>query len=267
MTHSTKLRLLLLSALAFSIEICSAAVPSGEADFFFDSNVLPLYDFTGTFQPTNGTIRGAGGQDLPFSSAVDLVHDAHGRLTGSGTTALGIGSDVVGADYKASGRVSGGGTGTRVNLTTRFKGTGVISGLTTTFNISVNYKLAVNSSDGTLVGTARGDASFSRVGGGAINSDVAVPIATGTNASWVLQLFITPLKKLGGSGNVILADGRTLTGNLLGNYSSQKDQANLKWTGINDSKGSSLKISMASVGETNLLLSLKGKVLGQSVRQ
>jgi len=267
MTRPTKLCLLLLSLLASSIRLCSAAVPSGEADFFFDSNVLPLYDFTGTFQPTNGTIRGAGGQDVPFSSAVDLVHDAHGRLTGSGTTTLGIGTDFVAADYKASGRVSGGGTATRVNLTTRFKGTGVISGLTTTFNISVTYKLEVNNSDGTLVGPARGEASFSRVGGGKVNSDVAVPIATGTNASWVLQLFITPLKKLGGSGNVILIDGRTLTGDLLGSYSSQKGQANLKWTGLNDSKGSSLKITMATVGETNLLLSLKGKVLGQSIQQ
>src|SRR5262245_7008722 len=120
MTRSTKLRLLLLPTLAFLMQISFAAVPSGEADFFFDSGVLPLYDFSGTFQPTNGTIRGAGGQDVPFSSAVDLVHDAHGRLTGSGITTLGIGTDFVAADYKASGRVSGGGNATRVNLTTRF---------------------------------------------------------------------------------------------------------------------------------------------------
>jgi hypothetical protein len=182
-------------------------------------------------------------------------------------TVLGIGTDFVAADYKVSGRVSGGGTATRVNLTTRFKGTGVISGLATTFNISVTYKLEADAADGTLVGTARGQASLSKFEGGKIDSDVAAPIPAGTNASWILQLNITPLKKLGGTGNIFLFDTRTLQGNLAGSYSSHTDEAKLKFTGISDSKGSSLKVTLTSSGGIDRLVSLKGKVLGQSLQQ
>src|SRR5437867_7403638 len=150
---TSKGRLLFIPVLLCSLYLGRAEAPSGQINFVFDSAVLPLWDFSGTFSPTNQAILGAGGQTVPFSSSVELTHDVRGRLTGSGTTVLAIGQELVAADYKASGRVSGGGTATRATLVTRFKGTGVISGLSTTFNISVRYKLEVDQAGGTLIGT------------------------------------------------------------------------------------------------------------------
>lgn len=273
MTCSTRIplrRVLLLCLIAGSIQLCRAQAPLGEIDFSFDSGVLPLWDLSGTFQPTNGTLRAVGGQQVPFISAVDLTHDGHGRLKGAGTTALGIGNDFVAADYKASGRVSGSSASPRVTLVTRFRGNGTVSGANTTFSISVNYHLTVNAADGTLTGTARGEAKFSNFGGTRIVGNVDVPIASGTNASWILQLNTTPLGRVAGTGNILMADSRVLSGNVKGSFSARSNLTKMKFSGINDAKGSTLNVSVASSGDTNQpnqLVSLRGKVLGQTLRQ
>jgi hypothetical protein len=212
-------------------------------------------------------ILGVAGQPLPFASSVDLTHDARGRLTGAGTTILVIGTDSVAADYKASGRVSGGGTTTRATLVTRFKGSGVISGLATTFNISVRYKVEVDQPTGSLVGTARGEAKIAKFEGGTIKSDIVTPIPAGMNGSWTLQLNVTPLKKLAGTGSIILSNARTLPGNLSGSYSPRSNEAKLHFSGIDEGKGSSLNVKFATNEGVSQLLSLRGKAFGQTLRQ
>src|SRR2546430_2566050 len=126
MSIPTKSRLFLITVLLCSLRLCFADAPSGQINIAFDPAVLPLWDFSGTFQPTNQTISCAGGAPVPLDLAVDLTHDARGRLQGSGITVIGIGQDTLAANYTASGRVSGGGNATRVNLAIRAAGPGVI---------------------------------------------------------------------------------------------------------------------------------------------
>src|SRR5258706_337220 len=174
MITSTKGRLF-LNPLLYSLRVYFAEAPSGQINLAFDPAILPLWDFSGTFQPTNQTILGAGGTPVPFALAVDLTHDARGRLQGSGITTISIGENTLAAGYRASGRVSGGGSATKVNLLVKLAGPGSIAGVNTPFLITMTYHLQVNPADGTLVGFVRGHANISKFGGGAIKSDVAVP--------------------------------------------------------------------------------------------
>src|SRR5262245_5561412 len=239
-----KARLLLASLVLFATQLCLADPPSGPIDISLPPAVLPLWDVSGTFQPTNQTIQGAGGVEVPLSLAADLIHSANGRLKGSGITVVGIGNDFVAADYTASGRASGDSSEAKVNLTIRLKGSGVISGRNTSFNINVTYKLQVDRELGVLAGTARGHANISQFGGGAIKSDVAAPLPPGMNGSWNLQLDITPLTKLAGTGSIDLSNTRVLPGNLSGSFSSSNDESKIKFTGIDDGKGANLKLTV-----------------------
>src|SRR5881394_3353821 len=121
----TKSRLFLIPVLLCSLLPCFAEAPSGQVTLSFDPAVVPIWDFSGTLQPTNLTILGAGGAPVPLDLAVDLTHEAGGRLRGSGMTVIGIGTDTLAADYRASGRVSGGGNATKVNLSIRASGPGI----------------------------------------------------------------------------------------------------------------------------------------------
>jgi len=245
-----------------------AEAPSGQINFSFDPAVLPLWDFSGTFQPTNQTIQGAGGSDVPLSLAADLTQAANGRLTGSGLTVVGIGSDFVAANYTASGRVSGDSSKAKMNLTIRLKGDGVVAGRATHFNISVTYKLQVKREAGVLAGTAQGHANLGSLGGGPIKSDVAAPLPPGMNGSWNLQLDVSTLSKISGTGTIFLSNTRTLPGNLTGSYSGSADQSKIKFTGVDAAKGSSLNLTLEthSLGVSRIV-KLKGKVLGETLQE
>src|SRR6266404_3933946 len=268
MTIPAKARLFLVPVLVFSAHLCLADAPSGEINFSFDPAVLPLWDFSGTFQPAGQTIQGAGGDEVPLSLAVDLTHAANGRLSGSGITVVGIGADYVAANYTASGRASGESSDAKVNLSIRLKGVGTIAGRNTSFNISITYKLQVKQEAGILAGTARGHASFGQAGGGPIKSDVAAPLPPGMDGSWLLQLDISDLNKLSGTGNIILSNTRTLPGNVNGSFSSSADQSKLKFTGLDDGKGSSLNLTLETSSHgVSRIVKLKGKVLGQTLQE
>jgi hypothetical protein len=87
-----------------------------------------------------------------------------------------------------------------------------------------------------------------------------VAIPGGSDGTWMLQMNVVPLSKLGGSALVILSNGRTLQFNLTGSYSAARDTSKIKMAGINDSRGNSLSVVLGPESR------LRGKVFGQSVR-
>ena len=255
-----------LAALLLTFNLASAQ-PSGPVSFSFAGTEAPIFDFSGNLI-LQQEMDGAGEGGVPLSFTVGVTHDSKGRLTGQQFTFVDIGGgDVVAGFYTANGKVSGGGTKpVRVSLTVRITGEDLISGQSTRFSISVKYNLEANVNEGTLVGTARGTANFTGMSSGTIHSDVVVPIEPGMDGSWTLNMNILPLKKLSGTGTIVLSNGRTLPMDLSGNFSSKTGVTKVKLKGISEGLGSNLNISFADTEEGTVIEKMNGKVLGQSVR-
>ena len=262
MTIPSKFRVLLLAFLVGSLPVCYADAPSGLVNLAFTSGSSAAFDFSGGYTFTQ-LISGAGGQTTPFTLGVSFTQDPNGFLHGSDTTIMSVGNDFVAGQYTVTGRVSGGGrTPARITLAVRISGQDVIAGKTTAFNITINYNLSVKE-DGSVGGTARGTAHFSGLAGGRISASVSTPLPQGMDGSWGLQMNIIPLSRLGGTANIVLANGRTLTANLSGSYSPHTGLSTVQITGTGSGRGVSLRVKFASTGTPGV----NGLLMGQTVLQ
>lgn len=260
-------------ALLISLSMASAQ-PTGEAMFNFDVSNAPAWDLTGSYQ-LDTPVLGAGNSEVPLSYAVPMTHDPRGQLRGDGNVMVKIGSDTVAANYTLRGSVSTGGGVARASFTVTLRGNDAISGAIRSFNIKATYKLEVDPKDLTLNGSVSGSLSISGGGGGSIHSDTCVlPLPPGVDGSWYAQLTFLPLKKLSGTGYVVVDSAnsnldpfqtgqRVLQMSLSGSYSAKNNLSKVSMKGVNEGKGTSLKVNW--FGE-NTLDSMDGKVLGQKVR-
>ena len=272
MTSSAKLRWLALPLLVLASYCCQAQAPSGPVNLAFASASTAVYDLSGVYR-IDQDIVGAGDTPIPLS-VIDLAltHDSRGALRGSGLIVVGIGSDsAVAAFYSATGQVHGGGIApTKVTLFLHLWGNDLLSGRQTTFNISIRYDLQVDAASGALVGTARGNAAFSALSGGRINSDnVSTLLPPGVDGSWSAQFSVTPLRRLSGAGTVVLSNGRTLPVNLSGAYSTRAATSSLRFSGkqvgFQDGRGTLMNMTLSTDAVQPDLLS--GRILGQKVVQ
>jgi hypothetical protein len=267
MSASKMTRLLFVAISVLSLPLCWAQAPSGTVTLPIDSTTTPVWDLSGDLA-VNQPMKGAGGTIIPMSFGVSLLHDANGRLRGSGLTQLAIGEDVIASDYTVTGSVSGGGDTTRVSLTVKLTGQDVIASVDTPFKITITYHLTVDPATLSLTGTSSGNAKFNKLkGGGSINSDVSIPLPAGSDGSWTVQMEILPLTSLAGSGSFVFAT-RSLPTGLSGSFSKSSNVTKVKLTGINEGKGSTLNLNLSTTADGTVdIQSLKGKVLGQSVKQ
>jgi len=260
------LKRLLLPAIALlgAAYVSRADVPNGLVSFSVDTN-SPVYDLTGSLQ-FDGTITGSGSTNQ-LLYGINVIQDSRGRITGSGTTQVLVGNDFVAAEYTVQGRISASHGSTRVTLVVRLKGEDAFGGVSTPFSINIEYKLTINPDSGTMDGSARGSAKFGQLGSGKIRSDISVPLPAGTDGSWTLQMNIVTFSRLGGSAIIVLSNGRTLTLNLNGRYSSSLDESTVKMSGTGDSRGNNVTVTFVTSPENSELLTLRGTVLGQTVKQ
>jgi hypothetical protein len=269
MTNLLKHRWCSFAVLLSSVCFCLAQAPSGQVQFFFDTTNAPVWDLSGnlTFEQE---MQGAGGQGIPIAfTALNITNDARGKVSSSGLIELQVGNDFVAAEYRLTGRTTGGGTTiNRVSLNVRLTGEGVIAGVLTRFVVVINYKLEADAERLLLVGTARGSANFSGLSSARINSEVEVPFSPAMNGSWTLTMNILPLRKLVGSATVTLSSGRVLNMDLTGSYSPNTGVSRLNMRGVGDSKGTSVNLRMLTTEEEgNVIESLRANFLGQTVRQ
>ena len=263
-----KSRLLFVALFVLSFRFCFAQVPSGAVNFSFAAADAPIWDLTGTLQ-VNQMMLGAGGQNVPLSFSINITHDARGRLRGSGLdegiTILSINNLSVAANYTVTGKVSGGGAATRVSLVVRLTGEDTIAAITTPFTIVITYNLQIQ--EGALVGKSRGSARFKKLGGGGRINDpnISLPLPAGMDGSWSADMNIVPLDKFGGSGSIILSNGRALPASLSGSFSRQSLVSTVKISGINEAKGSSVTVRFLDGADAPQ--SLRGSILGQTLRQ
>jgi len=249
------------------LQFCLAQAPSGIVSFSFDNETAPVWDLTG---PLNfeQALLGSGSQEIPLAFSLDVTQDIRGKLTGSGVALVTVGNDVIAGPYTLRGAVRGGGSApVRASITVTMAGEDVVAGINTRFNINIRYNLEASSEDLAFVGPASGSAKFKALSSAKIKSDVSVPLAGGMDGSWTAQMNIIPLRRLGGSASIILSNGRTLPTQLTGSYSSSSALASVKLTGVNEAKGVSANLKFIRSAEGIELQSLKGKILGQTVRQ
>lgn len=270
-----KRRFLVLPLLAVSLQFCSAQLPPNPVTFDFGS-ATPVFDLTGSYQ-FDQQITGVGGSQSDLSFGITLANTTSGGLSGSGTTLVYIGGGSIApfaANYRVSGRISGGGAqATRVTLTVVFFGEDTVAGLPNTpISGTLTYNLTVDPIGLALNGTVRGKLSLGALGGGRINSSFGpISLPDGVDGTWIVQMNIVPLNRLGGSGtivvgNVVNADqdtvGRTLTTGLTGNISSSTGLANVRLSGLPGSGGTSLNLTFDSSANLD---AANGTILGQKV--
>jgi hypothetical protein len=235
-----------------------SGLPAGPVSFSFTNQSLPVYDLTGSYQFNHGvTVPGHGTVNLALGCS--LAQDAAGRLCGAGVTNIQVGNDLLPAQYTVSGTVTGGGgRATRASFSARWVVPGTGAGGTSS-TISVQYTLQVN--PGSLVGTACGQAKLVGLGNGTIRGPVAnVPMPAGVDGSWKVNMNLQPP---GGSGSIMLPNGRSLQASPMVSFSARSGLESIKLSGAGTDRGATLNISFFPT--TNLLDSLNGKVLGQTV--
>jgi len=252
--------------LAFSARPSWGQAPSGEFTFSFDAATTPLIDVSGDFHAVQNII-GAGGTLTPLDYTINLTNLPSGKIRSTGVAIVYVGNDVVPAFYTASGNVSGGGTKpTRVSLSVRLTGEGVIANTETTFTISLSYNLFLNVEDGQLQGSARGVANFKQLGSGTVRDDfVTVPLPGGIDGSWSTTMTIIPLKKLGGFAYIFLPNGRIMQASLSGSYSANSGISKIKLTGVGEDKGFTVTFTATSGEEGLQLETVRGRILGQTL--
>ena len=267
MRSSTKSHISFLSGLFFSVFLAGAQAPSGLVDFTFDTSSARVFDLSGSLVIEQQMI-GAGDQETPLSFGVDVIQDSNGKLTGSGMTIVNVGNDFIAASYTVKGKVSGGGNNVnRASFTIKLTGQDTVAGVPDTkFSISLEYKLEADSA-GILFGSARGNANFKGLSSAKINSNVDIALAVGMDGTWSVQMNILALKKLGGSAIITLANQRALPTHLSGSYSSSSATAKVKLSGFDASKGTSVNLNFISSEEGSEVVKLRGKILGQTVRE
>jgi hypothetical protein len=268
MTTRNKNRFALALLLFLPLHLCLAQAPSGIVSFDFDNTTSPVWDLSGTliFQQT---MIGAASQESPLAFGVEVTQDARGQLTGSGATLVTVGNnDSVAAQYTVRGKVSGGGGRTvRASIDVFLIGEDIVAGINTPFKIKVHYNLEASTEDLAFVGRASGNAVFRELSSARIRSEVSVAAPGSLDGSWTAQMNIIPLRKLGGSGSIILSSGRVLPTHLSGSYSGSSAIANVKLVGVDEGAGVSANVKFISSEDGIELQSIKGKILGQTVRQ
>jgi len=260
-----------LSPLQFAFGQGQATGPT----FTFGPPATPVYDISSGYQITNH-VQGATIQpvDVVFQN-IGLGVDAHGHLAGAGTMVVLVGNDPVAGDYTLSGKISGGGTKTRVNFSVHCKGLGVVTSIITSYNVSANYNLVINPAGTNMVGTVKGSAHFSDLGSGKINSALTLPLPPGVDGGWNVTLDVLPFVKLAGTGLIVVDNapppivgippGTTLATKLTGTV-SKSGVTKVKLSGLGNSAGTMLTLNLPSPIQTsNQLATVKGKILGQTV--
>jgi hypothetical protein len=210
-------------------------------------------------------------------TSVAIQHDSKGQLRGSGSALVQVGADVVAANYNVNGSVSGGGQDTRAKFTVKLKGRDSIAGEIRSFNITLKYDLFVVAEDLLLVGTLKGNASYSGLGNSDVSENVEFPLPDGVDGSWAVVMNLLLLnKKLAGTGAFLIStfqspdlpvgfpEERELPADVRGNYKPETDIAKVNVKGVGEGSGSNVKLEF----QTDALMPsfMKGKVLGQRVQ-
>ncbi len=255
--------------LLIASQVSQAQAPSGNISFTIGGTNSFVYDFSGDYKLTE-TMLSPGGVGSDLSFGFSTTEDPRGKVSGFGTTLLMVGGNAVAAQYRVTGNASRGGSKLpHLTLNVQLTGNDTISGTLTSFNISIVYSLDVDPNSGTFFGTARGNARFTKFGSARIRRDIAeMPLPDNLgDGSFAVNVNIVALDTLGGGGNIVLSNGRSLPVTLTGTYSPGSARTRLRLVGKNEARGVSLNISFLQAADETILESVNGRLMGLSVKE
>jgi subtilase family serine protease len=217
-----------------------------------------LWDMTGIYTNTDTS---SGSNTVVLS----LQQQANGKISGTRNE-----TDVSGADFaEGSGPITGKIAARAGSVAANLKGSASVTGLSGGVAFTENAKIKETATivPSSLTVLVSGSARVCEVGGKCVTSTEAISFSLpqGMNGDWTLGLNITTNgSKLVGTGTITLSNGRVLTYQVTGSYNNRSQTSKLKFVGEGDDVGTSLSLTTGGAG-TNLT-SLKGKVLGQSLK-
>ena len=204
-----------------------------------------------------------------------------------------LGSDVVAAQFTASGSVSLGGNETRVVLTVKLASAGLdsIGGQLRKLNASLTYNLRVDPNANNAPAwiapisgvPVRGSVSVSGLGSSTVipggdPTAYSVPLPPGIDGAWVCTMQLLSLgEHLGGTAGVLVdayapADNpvgvpttRVMSANVSGKYNAARNETHVVLTPFPGSKPLSLQIYFVTGAASPSKIS--GKILGQTVQE
>jgi hypothetical protein len=237
------------------------AAPDGDYSFGFGLPAKPVWDISGTY-----TLSPVVGGDTSVVFDVTITQNGQGMVTGSGITTVMINGFPADGNYTVKGKVTNSGGVAKINAAVKLSGSGEVQGVQTTYSLSANYALEIDPATKKAIGSARGSAKAAGVGSGPVTEDIVAPLPSGMDGSWKLNMNLDDTaNKLGGTSSVVLAGGkRTLNLGVKGTYSAKTGNSNISLTGVDSSKGTTLKVM--GTGDALTPLTVKGKILGQVVQ-
>jgi hypothetical protein len=226
------------------------------------NSTATVFDLSGNYQFvhqatfTDGSVANL---TLNFS----LAQNAAGFLRTNGQTNILVGSNSVPVTFKVQGRVTGGGgKPTHAGFMVRWQASPTNTGTTAPFVITCNYSLIVTAAG--LNGTAQGTAKLGTEHGKIKSAISDVPLPDGIDGTWALQVNAIAFKGFDGTGNILLPNGRTLQGHLVGSFSPHVGLSSFKVAGMGNDHGSAVHVNLFP--HHNAPQALSGNVLGQTVR-
>lgn len=239
----------------------------GGADFYTDfSGLIPLWDLSGTYSGNIGS-----GLNLSFT----LVELPSGKFTGNGTLNSDDGQgNVMGGNITLTGVLKGANNVATASLSILGTGTGtaMVSGTaqSTTFTGKIKFTCTVDGSNSQLVITGGAASAKETVTATGKNIGISTKIPAGAtlalpddvNSDWNLTQNLTATgTKVTGTATAQTSPGDTVGFTASGSYSSITNLAKIALKGT----GASLSVGMSVSGSNATILSVKGKLYGQSL--
>lgn len=258
---------LMLGLLSF--QESQAAAPDGAFAYGpFNQPAQAIWDLTGVYSIEQEILtEDFGYVDLVLTFFV--VQDAKGKASGSGSTMIQMvqGNTVLEQSrgtYTVKGKVKSANGVTAADVAVKVTGEDVIFNGFRKFNITIRYKMVVDSQAGRLIGMSKGKASAAGVGAAPIDDAAFHPLPAGMDGSWTLTMNIQDDgKKLGGTANARLSNGLDVPLGLKGKYSAKTDQSKIQLFGEDAFKGTKFKILLQ--GGSAIIVDWNAKVLGQKL--
>jgi hypothetical protein len=221
-----------------------------------------VYDLSGPYQFVQ-TVMLANGSTQQLTLNLVLQQNSSGVLHSSGETNTLVGSNSIPVNFKVQGRVSGGGAKpARAVFLARWQTSPTNTGTQGPFLVNCLYTLNVTPAG--LSGTAQGTAKLGSQGSGRLKSTISgVPLPNGVDGTWGMMLDVLASKGVGGVGSIVIPNGRSLQGNLVGKFSGKTGLLWFRLGGIGTDRGSSVQINFFPHNNGQQVLT--GRVLGQTV--
>jgi hypothetical protein len=265
MNTSRIVNTLVVAAIMALVQIAQAVPPSGDYSIN-SSGTLDVWDISGTYS------EGLGNLDMNYTLNVDN----QGKITGAGTAWYRDRWDYLDADFTYTGTVRSAGTVTRVKMTFKMNGSGVIEGQSATFKSTMNLNLEVDPWNQELLGTISGSIS---VKAGRQSESAKIPrtefyleLPGGMDGSWQLDLedLAVTNNKVSGTAVVRLSNGRTIRLQVTGSHSPKTDVSKLALKGLPEENGKGVSLNATTTFSDDHEVSvskLKGKLLGQTIKR